>query len=98
VALPKFLFFFLTRQLQRPLLRSKEIEKKRATNSSTRKREKEKESERKSFETSLVSLFSQLLSSFFVVGSPPILALSVGFQAPSNSYNTNRTTTVTKRN
>jgi hypothetical protein len=78
------IFVFFTWQLQRPLLRAKEKEKKRAANSSTRKREREKESEKGSFETCLVSLFSQLLSCFFVVGSPLILALLVGSQAPSN--------------
>jgi uncharacterized membrane protein YfcA len=54
------------------------------TASSTREREREKESEKESFETCLVSLFSQLLCSFFAVGFPSILALLVGSQAPSN--------------
>jgi hypothetical protein len=83
LALPKFYFIYLFIYLF----------KAASTTSFTHERGKEKEnekllyvqeSEKGSFETCLVSLFSQLLSSFFVVGSPPILALLVGSQAPSN--------------
>jgi hypothetical protein len=91
-----FCFFYLA-ALTASFTREREREK-RAANSSTRKREREKKSEKGSFETCLVSLFSQLLSSFFAIGSPPILALLVSSRAPSSNYNTNRTTIVTKRN
>ncbi len=87
-AFPKFLFFF-TRQLQWPLLHTRKKEKKRATNSSTHKREREKESKKESFETYLVSLFSQLLCCWFSSDPSAIGWFSSSLQQLQHQQNNN---------